>query len=542
MAQRDQPHARESYDYVVVGAGSAGAALAARLSEAGHTDVLLLEAGGKDKPQEIHIPAAFSTLFKTDVDWDYQTVPQEQLDGRSIYWPRGKVLGGSSSLNAMMWVRGFAADYDEWGRRAGSDWSWEALSPYFLRVENTVHTSSDAADPDAVTHGASGPVSVEAQRDPRSHTNTFAAALRELGLPIEPANRLQPDGFSRTMVTQHRGARVSTATAYLKPAARRTNLVVRTDSLVTRVLFDGNRATGVEYQRDDATLVAHARREVVLCGGTVNTPQLLMLSGIGPAAALRRLGIDVLVDAPEVGANLQDHLTCGHVVEVTGDTLLSAQTPWQVGAYLTRRMGMLTSNVAEAYGFVRSDPALPLPDLELIFAPVAYVDEGLTPPPQHGITLGAILLQPRSFGTVALDSREPWHKAVVDPGYLTDPEGHDRRTMLAGLAVCEQILATGAMREATTGRYVVPEGGEHLDPQTRADLLLEQYAHTLYHPTGTARMGSDQASVVDPQLQVRGVEGLRVADASVMPQIIRGHTNAPAIVIGEKASDLLRRS
>ncbi|MEO8828618.1 GMC family oxidoreductase N-terminal domain-containing protein [Lapillicoccus sp.] len=530
--RRSEPVGDEACDVVVVGSGSAGAALAARLSESGRLSVLLLEAGGADTDRRIHIPAAFSQLFRSDADWDYWTTPQEHLDGRRVYWPRGKVLGGSSSLNAMMWVRGFAADYDGWAQRAGPTWSWDALRPLFIRVERTVGSSDS-------DHGTSGPVSVEPQRAPRPHTATFLRAVQQAGYVVEGANSLAPQGFTQTMVSQHRGARASTATAYLAPARRRPNLTVRTGAHVTKVVIEGGCAVGVEYRHDGVTRTATARGEVVLSGGAVNTPHLLMLSGIGPGDDLRRHGIDVVVDAPEVGLNLADHLIAGHIVGVDAGSLKDATRPSQLVSYLTRRTGMLTSNVAEAYGFVRSSIDVTEPDLELLFAPVAYVGEGLVPPPRHGVTVGAILLQPRSTGTVTLGSVDPMDPAVIDPLYLSDPDGADRRVLLAGLRLCQQILDTPAMTAITDGTYVLPEGGERLDPDERAERIVEEYAHTLYHPVGTARMGSDVASVVDPQLRVRGVSGLRVADASVMPTIIRGHTNAPSIVIGERAADLV---
>ena len=530
MASR--PEATGTFDYVIVGAGSAGAVLAHRLSADSGVSVLLLEAGGRDRKPAIHIPAAFSQLFRSDYDWNYDTAPQAGLGGRTIYWPRGKMLGGSSSLNAMMWVRGFAADYDDWAVAAGPSWSWSSLLPYFRQIERIAGSNR----PD---QGTAGPVSIEAQRSPRSHTAAFLTAVEQAGLLLEAANLPTPGGFTQTMVSQHRGARTSTADAYLVPARRRKNLVVRTNAHVTRVLFEGRTAVGVEYLHGRARHTVHTRREVVLCGGAVNTPQLLMLSGIGDPDELGRLGIDVIVDAPEVGHNLRDHLIAGLVVEASGDTLYSAQRPAELVNYLLRRRGMLTSNVAEAYGFIRTRPDLELPDVEILFAPVAYVGEGLVPPPAHGLTLGAILLKPASAGTVALSSADPLARAVIDPRYLTDPAGVDRQTLTAGLAVCERILRTPAMSAATTGRFLAPADAESRTEQERADLSINGYAHTLYHPVGTARMGTDARSVVDPALRVRGVDGLRVADASVMPGIIRGHTNAPAIVIGEKAADLL---
>lgn len=541
-ATRGRPSALEA-DYVIVGAGSAGAALAARLSEDPATSVLVLEAGPPDAALALHVPAAFSTLFRGRYDWNYDTVPQRELENRTIYWPRGKTLGGSSSLNAMMWVRGFAADYDEWAQSAGDSWSWASLAPHFQRVEAT----QGAAD---ASQGTAGAQPVEHQRDPRPHTAAFLQAARELRHPVTAANLPARQGFSQTMVTQHRGARASTADAYLRPARARANLRVVTDALVRRITFEEGdvrpRATGVYVDIAGITRHARARREVILAGGAINTPQLLLLSGIGDADELRSHGIRVRVDAPGVGANLQDHLVAGLAPAARGGTLYGAQRPGQLARYLSSRRGMLSSNVAEAYGFVRTavadDRGAPagLPDIEIIFAAAPYVGEGLVPPPAEGITVGAILLRPRSRGTIRLASADPTDAAIIDPGYLTDPEGVDAETLRAGLAECERLIATPALRAVTTGGWVQPAGGERMSAAERIELSLRRYSHTLYHPVGTARMGEDAASVVDPALRVRGVDGLRVADASVIPTIIRGHTNAPAIVIGERAADLIR--
>jgi len=530
-------------DYIVVGAGSAGAALAGRLSEDPSVTVLLIEAGPVDRALELHVPAAFSKLFRGPYDWNYDTVPQPALEGRRIYWPRGRTLGGSSSLNAMMWIRGFAADYDEWAETAGEQWSWERLVPYFQRVERT-------QDPEHPTQGAGGAQPIEHQRDPRPHTAAFLAAARELGHEVTPANLPDRQGFSQTRVTQRSGARASTADAYLRPARRRPNLRIITDALVHRVDLDTSevtpQATGVELQIDGIRVHARARREVILSAGAINTPQLLMLSGIGPADHLAEHGIDVRVDSPGVGRDLQDHLVAGLAPAARGGTLYGAERIGELGRYLARRRGMLTSNIAEAYGFIRTPEAAAsgtpdgLPDIEIIFAPAPYVGEGLVPLPGEGLTVGAILLRPRSRGTIRLASTDPAEPAIIDPRYLSDPDGIDERTLRAGLAECERLLETEALTALTTGDWVQPEGGGRMTSAERIELSLRRYSHTLYHPVGTARMGADAASVVDPELRVRGVDGLRVADASVMPTLIRGHTNAPAIVIGEVAADLLR--
>jgi choline dehydrogenase len=544
-------------DYIVVGAGSSGAALAARLSEDPSVSVLLLEAGGPDTALELHVPAAFKKLFRSAYDWNYDTVPQPALEGRTVYWPRGKTLGGSSALNAMMWVRGFAADYDEWADVAGPAWSWRSLLPYFRLVERTEPPKGGAAADGSAepTHGIDGPQAVQHQRDPRPQTAAFLAAAAERGHPVTVANLPEGQGFSQTMVSQSRGARVSTADAYLRPARRRRNLRIVTGAHVRRVTFaapsagggtGGANATGVYVDIGGVTRHATARREVILCGGAINTPQLLMLSGIGPAAHLAEHGIPVVVDAPEVGSNLQDHLVAGLAPAAKGGTLFTAESRQQLARYLSGRRGMLTSNVAEAYGFVRTAVAdragIPagLPDVEIIFAPAPYVGEGLVPLPGEGLTVGAILLRPRSRGTIRLASADPYAKPLIDPAYLSDPDGIDAATMLAGLAECERLIDTDALGAVTTGGWIQPDGGERMTPEERAELSLRRYSHTLYHPVGTARMGAEPDAVVDPSLRVHGVTGLRVADASVMPTIVRGHTNAPAIVIGEVAADLIR--
>lgn len=549
-------------DYIIVGAGSSGAALAARLSEDPSVSVLLLEAGRPDTALELHVPAAFKKLFRSVYDWSYDTVPQPALEGRTVYWPRGKTLGGSSSLNAMMWVRGFAADYDEWADAAGPAWSWRSLVPYFRRVERTESATSGAAAGGSVepTHGTDGAQAVQHQRDPRPQTAAFLAAAAELGHPVTVANLPEGQGFSQTMVSQSRGARVSTADAYLRPARRRRNLRIVTGAHVRRVTFEGApdaashsagaqpRATGVYVDIGGVTRHATARREVILCGGAINSPQLLMLSGIGPATHLAEHGIAVVVDAPGVGSNLQDHLVAGLAPAAKGGTLFTAESRQQLARYLSGRRGMLTSNVAEAYGFVRTAVAdragMPagLPDVEIIFAPAPYVGEGLVPLPGEGLTVGAILLRPRSRGTIRLASADPYAKPLIDPAYLSDPDGIDAATMHAGLAECERLIATDALGAVTTGGWIQPDGGERMTPEERAELSLRRYSHTLYHPVGTARMGAGPEAVVDPSLRVRGVTGLRVADASVMPTLIRGHTNAPAIVIGEVAADLIRQA
>jgi choline dehydrogenase-like flavoprotein len=508
-------------DYIVVGTGSAGSVVANRLSADPGSQVVVLEAGPRDKDKFIHIPLTWAVkLFRSTVDWDYLTEPQKQLNGRQIYWPRGKMLGGSSSMNAQMWVRGFAADYDEWAVLAGDDWDFAHVAEYFKRIEH-------------------GPLVISRQRSPRSSTGAWLKAAEQCGHRIEQPNQPEPDGFCETMVTQRRGTRWSCADAYLKPVLRRRNLTLLTEATATRVLFDGTRAVGVEFEHAGRRRVIRARREVVLCCGAINSPQLLMLSGIGDRQQLAAHGLDMVRHSPEVGKNLTDHLYAPLGFDANGDTYFGAEKPLQLLNYLIRRRGMLTSNGAEAYGFVRSRPELDLPDLELMFTPGPFFEEGIGDPYEgHAVLMWSIVLKPHSRGSVTLRSRDPKDKPIIDPQYLTDDAGVDRATLMEGLRICARIAESPALRDVIS-TIARPVAADKLDDAT-FDEAINSCSHTVYHPVGTCRMGSDDASVVDPQLRVRGVDGLRVADASVMPSIIRGHTHAPSVLIGEKAADLIR--
>jgi choline dehydrogenase-like flavoprotein len=423
-------------------------------------------------------------------------------------------------MNAMMWVPGFPADYDEWAQHAGDDWDYAHLRSYFDRVENAA-------------------LVISPQRSPRSSTAAWLRAAQQAGYRMTTPDAPMLDGFCETAVTQRRGARWSTADAYLKPVLHRSNLTLLTDSTVRRVIFEGSRAVGVEF--DDANgrrQTVRAAREVVLCAGAVNTPQLLMLSGIGDEKELSEFGIGVTHHSPEVGKNLLDHLVATLGFDVRDDSLFTAEKPLELANYLLRRRGMLTSNVGEAYGFVRSRDDLDLPDIELIWAPAPFFDQGIGEPyTGHAIATGPVLLKPRSSGTITLRSADPAAKPIIDPRYLSDPDGIDRHAMMAGLRVTATIAGSPALKDII-GRIVRPLHATTLDDET-LEQALDTCSHTLYHPVGTARMGRDERSVVDPQLRVRGVHGLRVADASVMPSIIRGHTHAPVVVIGEKAAELI---
>jgi choline dehydrogenase len=517
-------------DYVVVGTGSAGSVIAARLSADERNQVVVLEAGSKDDDRRIHMPVTWLQLFRSKFDWDYLTEPQPELNGRSIYWPRGKTLGGSSSVNAMMWVRGFAADYDEWAQHAGDDWAFSRVAEYFTRIEKL----EDARETD---EGSVGPLYISQQRSPRRATTTWLAAAEQSGYAIERPNLPEPEGFSQFVVTQRRGARWSAADAYLRPALRRKNLTLMTEATVTRVIFESGRAVGVEFQKNGARQFVRARREVVLCAGTISSPQLLMLSGIGGAEEIRSHGIEVIHHSPQVGKNLQDHLAAVLGFHAHGDTLFAAGKPRQIANYLIRRRGMLTSPAGEAYGFVRSRQDLALPDLELFFGPGPFFDEGLVEPSGHAFTFGPVLVKPHSRGRIALRSADPTAKPIIDPRYLSDSERIDRAALMEGLRICAKIADAPPLKELL-GPILRPLGATEISEETLESALNDE-SRTFYHPVGTCRMGTDPASVVTPRLEVRGVQGLRVADASVMPTIIRGHTHAPSTVIGAKAADLI---
>ncbi len=487
--------------------------------------MLLLEAGGGDRNLRLRIPAAFSKLFKTDVDWNYRTQPEPQLGNRELYWPRGKTLGGSSSINAMIYARGQPADYNFWRSLGNIGWGFDDVLPYFTRAEGYVGSS------------APGPLSIDRLRFTTPIGQAFIEAGARAGFAtLDNFNGPAQEGFGFFHVTQRNGRRESTATAYLAPARRRPNLMVLTRAHATKILFDGARAVGVAYQHRGTTASARADAEVLLACGAIGSPQLLMLSGVGPKDHLRDLAIPVLMDAPGVGQNLQDHLVCGIAFTCREPvTLAGAETIGNLLRWVGWGRGPLSSNVAEAGAFIRSSPAIATPDLELICAPTWFVDHGLTPMDGHGFVLAAILLRPESRGVVRLTTSDPFQPAAIAPNYLT-ADG-DIKRLLHGLAFSRELVR-GPSFDRYRGEEVLPgptaSGAEGLLDH------LRRRAETLYHPVGTCRMGNDAEAVVDSALRVRGVDGLRVIDASIMPRIISGHTNAPTIMIAEKAAALLR--
>ncbi len=520
------------FDIIIVGAGSAGCVLANRLSHGGVTKVLLLEAGGADDRSEVKIPAAFSKMFHTEVDWDFTTEPEAAVDDRQMYWPRGKMLGGSSSLNAMMYVRGHRSDYDQWRQLGNAGWGYDDVLPYFKRSEGFV--GRHAADG---YHGTDGPVVVSDQRSPNPMTASFIEAGLALGLKRnDDVNGPVQAGIGYTHVTQLKGQRRSAADGFLRPAMTRPNLQVETHCLVENVVVEHGRATAVTYRQNGESKTAQAAHSIIIAAGAVGSPQILMLSGIGPAAHLREHGIAVVADLPGVGGNLQDHLASGvsyHASNVV--SLASAQSLPNLMRYLLIKRGPLTSNVGEAVAFLHSRAGLAAPDIELIFAPAFFVGHGAGNPEGHGFTIASVLLRPDSRGSIRLKSTDPAVKPAIHGNYLAT--NSDRDTLRAGVRFARKI-ARQHVFDSIRGEEFMP--GSAAESDAALDAAIRERCETLYHPIGTCKMGSDASAVVDATLRVRGIEGLRVVDASVMPTLIGGHTHAPTMMIAEKAADMIR--
>jgi choline dehydrogenase len=524
-----------SFDYIVVGAGSAGCVLADRLTASGRHRVLLIEAGGEDRNFWIHVPIGYAKLF-TDArhNWLYNSEPEPELGGRQIIQPRGKVMGGSSSINGLLYIRGQAEDFNHWRQLGNAGWSFDDVLPYFRRAEDQQRGADDL-------HGVGGPLSVSDVSEPHPLCDAFIDACEQAGLPrTEDFNGASQEGAGYFQLTTRNGRRWSTARGYLKSARKRGNLAVVSNALTTRILFEGRRAAGVEYMKDGGKHTARANAEVIISGGAFNSPQLLQLSGVGPADLLRQHGIAVIADMKGVGADLQDHYQARFNYRCTtrntvNDMMMSLSGRIAAGLrYGLLRKGFLSIGAGYAGGFFKTDPKMATPDVQFHFILFSADAVGQKLHPWPGFLASICQLRPESRGFVRIKSADPAQAPAIQPRYMSAQ--FDRDTMVAGMKLLRRVMGQPAI-----ARYIVEELAPGKKVQSDAEYLefAKAKGTTVFHPTSTCRMGSDVTAVVDERLRVHGFEGLRVADASIMPTVVSGNTNAACVMIGEKASDLV---
>lgn len=528
----------KSFDYIIVGAGSAGCVLAARLSEDANVTVALIEAGGSDATNWVTIPAALiGTVSTKRLNWAFETVPQAGLNGRKGYQPRGKVMGGSSSINAMCYIRGHASDYDAWAADGCTGWSWNDVLPYFKKSEGNLAGLNNHF------HGINGPLKVSNQQSPSPFNSYFLNAAVACGFKRnDDFNGEIQEGIGYYHVTQEKGVRCNAAKAYLSGTESRSNLHIFKNTNVHRIDFDGKRVAGITCTKDQQTLTLTAKREVILSAGAFGSPQLLMLSGIGPKEHLESLGIPVVADRSNVGQNLQDHLDCLITRRYNDASLFGPSLKAIVYFrkmwlnYKNNKLGKLTSNFSESGGFIRTEAGSEKPDAQLHFVIAPSDNHGRTKHWGQGYALHVCTLRPYSRGTVSLASKDPAQTPLIDPQFLSDER--DMQTMVRAYRAGQAIMQSEVFAPVR-GRPLVPEPA--LDDETAIEQYLRNRSDTIYHAVGTCRMGSDAESVVDLDLRVRGIDNLRVVDASIMPTLIGGNTNAPTIMIAEKAADLIRQ-
>jgi choline dehydrogenase-like flavoprotein len=522
------------YSYIVVGAGAAGCVVANRLSENPENTVLLLEAGGTDWNPLIHMPIGFTKLTTPDVNWGFSTVPQPQMNNREMWYPQGRTIGGSTSINAMIYIRGHKNDYDTWRDQGNEGWGYDGVLPYFKKSENNERLNNEF-------HGIGGDMNVTQQAAPNELTKAFVRSAQEVGIPFNyDVNGAVQDGVTFYDVTQRDARRESSATAFLNPAKKRKNLTVSTRSMGARILFEGDRAVGLEYLKNGKKTVAYAEKEVILSGGAVNSPKLLLLSGVGPADELKKMGVPVVHNLPGVGKNFQDHMDVYITAETAPVSFNMEDRPDRAIShgiqYALFKTGPITACVAEAGAFIRSSDKVENPDIQIHCLPAYVIDHGKQRVKGHGVTINTCNLRPKSIGSVTLKSTNPTDHPNIDPNFCGDAEGYDWKISMEGFKWGRKILAADAFKDLIKKEHMP---GVDVKDENQIRKYIKEWSKTDYHPVGSCKMGHDEMAVVDPQLRVHGLRGLRVIDASIMPTLMSGNTQAPSIMIGEKGAAII---